>query len=119
MASFQATGEPVAAAQELEAAWKVIDEIDSHLFRFMAHMGEASLALDAGREPDALSALRVGLAIGRKCERRNCRSWRKPVRQHLSIKALEHGIEVPYVQSLIWERRLISEQSPLGMIDYP
>ncbi|MGD2076333.1 MAG: BTAD domain-containing putative transcriptional regulator [Gammaproteobacteria bacterium] len=119
MASLQATGEPVAAAQELEAAWKVIDDIDSRLFRFMAYMGEASLALDAGQEPEAISALRIGLAIGRRCEFRNCWSWRKRVMQHLCIKALEHGIEVPYVKSLIRERCLIPDQPPLGVIDYP
>jgi DNA-binding SARP family transcriptional activator len=117
--SLRTCGELSAAAAELKAAWKLIEEIESRLFHFMACMCEASLALDTGEEGMALDALHKGLAIGRESDIRNCWSWRSTVMQHLCVTALENGVEVPYVQSLITERNLIPDKPPQAVDDWP
>jgi DNA-binding SARP family transcriptional activator len=63
--------------------------------------------LERGKERRALPLLRRTLAIARSRGYRNRLFWTTEISTRLFAAALEHGIEVPYVEDLIRRRRLV------------
>ena len=80
--------------------------IRNRLLEFMCLLVYAHIALEHGRRRSGLNALRYALAIGREHGFRNFPWWRPTVMTRLCTTALESGIEVEYVRTLIRDRGL-------------
>ena len=63
--------------------------------------------------------LRKALALGKGGGFLNTVIDQPAVTSRLCMKALEEGIEVPYVQEIIRKRRLIPEKPPLHLENWP
>jgi LuxR family maltose regulon positive regulatory protein len=89
----------------------------SSLLEFDAFLIEAYSALQLGDSAEGLTALRTGLAIGRRQGYVNTLRWHPRMMARLLRHALEEGIEVDYAKHLIRTRHLLpdtpdSEQWP-------
>ena len=73
---------------------------------FCAFLAKALFALEQGEEASGLTSLRKALAIGKEDGYCNTFIDRPFAMGSLCMKALESGIEVPYVQELIRRCRL-------------
>ena len=98
---FRELAQSERAAQCVERAMEIGDRMQSDLLRFGAGVLTAQLAFDRGDEPSGLAALKKAFAIG---EARGLMMY--PGRQPdmlgaLCAKALEAGIQVPFVQRMI------------------
>ncbi len=68
---------------------------------------------------DAIKALEKGLAIGRKFDCTTFPFWRADVMAELCVQALQHNIEVEFVQYLIRKRQLVPKAPPLTIPHWP
>jgi LuxR family transcriptional regulator, maltose regulon positive regulatory protein len=102
-------GEHGAARAHLAAARATASAVRSRMIEFMTLLAEAHSGFDEGRSADAEAALRGALALGRANGYRATPWWRHDVMARLCARALEMGIEVPYVQELIRLHRLPPE----------
>jgi LuxR family transcriptional regulator, maltose regulon positive regulatory protein len=73
---------------------------------YLSFMAEAEIALHTGDEALCAQALREGLRVGAAQQFRNQTWWLSSTMAKVYAKALEHGIEVPYVTEMIRKRRL-------------
>jgi LuxR family transcriptional regulator, maltose regulon positive regulatory protein len=103
----------------LQEARLVTEGVKSKIFEYLVPMIEAYFYFDQGEEARGLVSLRKGLAIGQERGYLNTFIDQPAVTAGLCVKALEEGIEVPYVQEIIRKRRLIPEQSPLHLENWP
>jgi two-component SAPR family response regulator len=73
----------------------------------------------AKRSDDFLPLLRQTLALGREQGYVNFPWWHSGIMAKLCVRALEHGIEVEYVQSLIRRRKLIPPIDEIEIENWP
>ena len=85
----------------------------------MARLSEAHLYFHNGEEAEGLTALSRAMALGKAGGYINSFVWQPPVMAQLCAKALEAGIEVEYVQSLVRKRRLVPEEPPVEIETWP
>ncbi len=74
--------------------------------KYLTFLTEAEMAMERQDEETCLEQLRHCLVVGKEQGFQNHTWWRAEVMARLYAKALEHRIEVDYVQSLIRKRRL-------------
>jgi len=76
-------------------------------------------ALDNGKRAMAVRLLRQTLALGRRYGFYNRPLWTPDVMTKMFVTALEHDIEVEYVQALITKRRLMPASAPVHLDNWP
>ncbi|NNG01083.1 MAG: tetratricopeptide repeat protein [Desulfobacteraceae bacterium] len=107
------------AAQHLEQAAGMAEQIDSKLIDFYILMSVAHLRLARGEKDAGLSCLREALQLG-KAHRFNYVFLDHPaVSAKLCTKALEEGIEVAYAREYIRNNNLIPATPPLHLENWP
>lgn len=104
-------GDERAAAAVIEQALATSREMRSPSMEYLCYLAQAEIALRRGEEEGCRAALAQCLQIGRQQGYRNHTWWDADLMARLYAKALEHGIEVPYVQRLIRARGLAPPDS--------
>ncbi|MDD1749848.1 MAG: hypothetical protein LUO89_08225 [Methanothrix sp.] len=112
-------GRPREAWNYLHEAFRLAERLKSKIFEFDGLMIEAQFHFEEGDEALGLVSLRKALALGKAREFTNTCVDQPAVTAGLCIKALEEGIEVPYVQYIIRKRKLIPEKPPLHLENWP
>ncbi|MDM8549731.1 BTAD domain-containing putative transcriptional regulator [Desulfobacterales bacterium HSG2] len=107
------------AARNLREAFSIAKRTRSRLLEFHALMTEAWFALDKGAEAMCLKSLGRALAIGKEGGYLNTFADQPAVTARLCVRALEAGIEVGYVRTLIRKRGLLSEDPPVHLDNWP
>jgi len=112
-------GKPRKAAEHLARAMTISRRIRAKNSEFVAFLAKALFALDQGEEASGLTSLRKALAIGREEGYFITFIDRPFAMARICVKALEKGIEVPYVQELIRRCNLIPDKPPLHLESWP
>jgi LuxR family maltose regulon positive regulatory protein len=113
------TGKHRDALGHLHEASLIAERLKSKIFEYYGLMVEAHFYFEGGDEASGLASLRKALVIGKDWGLLNTFIDQPDVTARLCIRALEEGIEVPYVQDLIRKRRLIPEKPPLHLETWP
>jgi len=112
-------GKQEEAWSQLNEASRIAKRIKSKRWEYSGLMTEAHFHFEQGNEASGLASLRKALAIGKDRGFLNTFVDQPAVTAKLCIKALEEGMEVPYVQDIIRKRRLIPEKPPLHLENWP
>jgi hypothetical protein len=107
------------AEEHLSHTFSIAHQTKSKNAQFLVLMAEALFALDQGNEALWLTSLQEALAIGREGKYLDANIDQPSAMARLFEKALEAGIEVEYVQSLIQRRNIIPEKPPLHLENWP
>ena len=116
---MHALGNPKEAKEHLARAFWFTGRIKSKVHEFYSLSTEALFLLDDGEEAPGLASLRKALAIGREEGYVNLFLGPPSAAARLCVKALEKGIEVPYVQELIRRCNLIPDKPPFHLESWP
>jgi two-component SAPR family response regulator len=116
---LHALGKDREAAKDLTEALNLARQIKSKSWEHYALMAEALFALDRGEEDACLAILRRALTIGREEGYLETFIDQPSALVRLCQKALEAGIEVEHVQSIIRKRNLVPEKPPLYLGNWP
>ncbi len=103
----------------LQEAARITRKVNNKVFEYHGLMIEAHFYLDQGEETRGLASLRKALAIGKEKGLLNTFVDQPAVTARLCVKALEEGLEVPYVREIIQKRRLIPKDPPLHLENWP
>ncbi len=103
----------------LHEAFRFAERFKSKMFEYYGLMIEAHFHFEEANEASGLVSLRKALAIGKERGFLNTFVDQPAVTAKLCAKALEEGIEVPYVQDIIRKRGLILEKPPLHLDNWP
>jgi DNA-binding SARP family transcriptional activator len=106
-------GERDEAAALLASARQAGSAMHSTLIEYRSLLLEALFALDSEKEPQSLASLRQAMVLGKMQGYLNDPWWVPSVMIRLCTQALEHGIEVEYVEELVRKRHLAPED-PAG-----
>ncbi|MFH1009092.1 MAG: hypothetical protein V1800_16585 [Candidatus Latescibacterota bacterium] len=112
---------------------KEIGEAESHLslarapvyqskslaLEYMFLLVQAQVALSRGEGAAGLDCLRQAMALGRKQGCVDMPWWWPEVVTRLCLKALDAGIDVPYVQDLVRKRGLFPKSAPVEVAAWP
>jgi ATP/maltotriose-dependent transcriptional regulator MalT/DNA-binding SARP family transcriptional activator len=112
-------GEEPEARAHIERALDIARTMRSPSVEFMARLTEARLCFHNGQETDGLASLRMGMALGKAGGFVNSYMWQPSVMARLCTRALEAGVEVEYVQSLVRRRRLVISRPPVDVETWP
>jgi len=116
---LHALGKDREATKDLSEALNLARQIKSKNWEYFGLIAEALFALDRGKEASCLAILRKALVMGREEEYLGTFIDQPSSMARLCEKALEAGIEVEYVQNLIRKRKLIPEEPPLHLENWP
>jgi two-component SAPR family response regulator len=116
---LHALGKTKEGKKHLSRSFGLARRIKSAIHQFYSLLTEALFFLDAGHEIPGLASLRKALAIGREKGYAGLFLGPPSAAASLCVKALENGIEVPYVQKLVRKRNLFSEQPPSHLENWP
>jgi LuxR family maltose regulon positive regulatory protein len=116
---MHALGKRKEAKKHLARSWWLARLIKSKIDEFYSLLTEALFSLDEGKEAAGLASLRKALAIGREEGYVSLFLGPPSAAARLCVKALENGIEVPYVQEMVRKRNLFSEQPPPHLENWP
>jgi LuxR family transcriptional regulator, maltose regulon positive regulatory protein len=103
----------------LDHALEIAHATGSRYFEFMARLTEAQICFDSGRHSEGIHALQIAMTLGKTGGYVNSFVWQPAVMANLCAKALEAGIEVKYVQSLVRKRKLLPKEPPLEVEAWP
>jgi DNA-binding SARP family transcriptional activator len=112
-------GDYDAAQEHLVRSLKLASEGRARFVEYMGFLSKAQFDFDAGKDRRGLNALSKAMALGRRYGYVNTFTWCADVMGRLCAKALESGVEVPYVQQLIRKRGLIAEKPPIEVEEWP
>jgi len=107
------------AWNHLYDAFRLAERFRSKIWEYSGLMIEAHFHFEQGDEASGLTSLRKALVIGKERGYLNTYVDQPAVTARLCMKALEEGIEVPYVQEIIRKRKLIPEKPPLHLENWP
>jgi DNA-binding SARP family transcriptional activator len=110
------------AARHLEIAHRLSRQMKSLIMDYVCLLTRAQFAIEGGAvESDGrgLKVLREAMRLGREQGYVNMPGWRPWVMAKLCAKALEHHIEVDYVQHLIRTRDLVPDTALAGCEHWP
>ncbi|HZD41112.1 MAG TPA: hypothetical protein VE131_10350, partial [Terriglobales bacterium] len=107
------------ARQHLARAFEIAEMMRSPYVEFMARNIEAHIGFDIGEDEKALASLRTAMELSRKGGFLGPFLWQPNIMAKLCVKALEYGIEVDYVKTLIRKRHLVPEEAPVAIEDWP
>jgi len=112
-------GEYHQAAEHMEVAFSTGSQIKSNMFKSYALFLEAQSAFYQGDEASGLESLRKALAYGKKCGYIQVLFYIPHKMAELYAKALEAGIEVDFVQDIIRRRKIIPDEPPVHLDNWP
>ena len=112
-------GKQEEAWSHLHKTFHFAERFKSRLLEYYGLMIEAYFYFEQGDEISGLASLRKALAIGKGSGISMTYVDQPAVTASLCVKALEENIEVSYVQHLIRNRRLIPENPPLHLENWP
>ncbi len=107
------------AAKHLARVKDWARQMKSRMIEFHAFFSEAEFALSEKGERNGLNPLRKALTLGREIGSFASMLDQPASTARLCVQALENGIEVDYVQSLIRNRRLVPTTPPLHLENWP
>lgn len=107
------------AAAWLEKTRATVLGMNSAYLSFCHLATEATLKFNCGDAAKGNELLRAAFALGRENRIENFYSWRPAFMTRLCMKALEAGIEIDYVQNLIVRRKLIPQEPPIHIENWP
>ncbi len=110
---FDETGPYIQQADKIAAGMK------SRFLSYSLSFAQAELAFAQDRVKNGLAFLRAALEAGKKMNIYYLDWWRPDIMTNLFMKALEHDIEVEYVQEYIRRRGLIPATPPLHLHNWP
>jgi LuxR family maltose regulon positive regulatory protein len=116
---LHALGREAEAAECLAQTFANAAMTSSRLSQFCAQMLDAEMRLDRGEVTHGLDVLRRALRLGSEGGFLNTFVDVPSATARLCARALEAGIEVPYVQWLIRKRRLLLEDPPYHLDAWP
>ena len=108
-------GDYTRADRYLRRSFFIGNKTKSYMIEYIASLLKASWLLDDNifhNEKKGLKFLKKAMSLGRKYGIINTFLETRPVKTRMCMKALEQGIEVPYVQTLIKRLELIPDESP-------
>jgi LuxR family maltose regulon positive regulatory protein len=117
--SLHACGEYNKASEYLAQAFANSLQTNALQEQFTYHLAAAEFALERGNETTLVKSLMKAMSLGRKQGYLNTYFWRPEAMIKLCCKALQHDIEVEYVQDLICRRKLIPEEPPFDIENWP
>ena len=91
----------------------------SPILEYQCFLVKAAIAFLRGGEASGLASLGKALSIGRENGYFHYDNWIPSFMTRLCVKALEAGLEVPYVQELIRKRNLVPVTPPLEVETWP
>ncbi|OQY06096.1 MAG: hypothetical protein B6I22_06220, partial [Desulfobacteraceae bacterium 4572_123] len=113
-------GEIRKGEEELSRTYDLAIKMKSRILEFMCQMLRAKIALDQEKEQEGLELLSEAMSLGRKQNYLNMVWWWYPAKMaQLCEKALNEGIEVDYVKSLIRIHKLTPESPPYHIENWP
>jgi len=107
------------AANHLEKAERIARGMGSLLLEYQCLLVKADIAFHQGDKASGLAALGKALSIGRENGYFHYDNWIPSFMTRLCVKALEEGLEVPYVRELIRKRNLVPASPPLEIETWP
>ena len=107
------------AANHLERAERIALRMKSPILEYQCFLVKADIAFLRSDEASGLAFLGKALFIGRENLYFHYDNWVPSFMARLCVKALEEGIEVPYVQELIRKRNLVPVSPPLEVETWP
>lgn len=110
------------ASYHLDCADAITQRIRVNTTIFYIKLARAFFALEAinkGEEETGLSLLRNAMAYGREHGYFNTYTWYPGVMSRLCFKALEEGIEIEYVHSLVRKHKITPETPPIYIDSWP
>ena len=112
-------GEGAKADNQLQQAKDLAEANRSPLLQFMCLLTDAYVALAEGKLNDVKQVLHAAMKIGRTHSFTVIPFWLPKVMAQLCSAALQHNIEVKYVQNLIRLRSLVPDDPPLAIAYWP
>lgn len=112
-------GDQRKGAMYLREVRQVAKKINNHYLEFMSLLFYADLALQHGRPAPGLRALEYALKVGREMGYSNTIWWQPTMMARLASTALENGIEIDYVKSLIRRRNLVPDLASVDTEEWP
>ena len=107
------------AAKHLEKAERIARGMKSSILEYQCFLVKADIAFLRGDKASGLASLGKALSIGRENGYFHYDSWIPSFMTRLCVRALEEGLEVPYVQELIRKRNLVPASPPLEVETWP
>jgi len=107
------------ARQQLSHLLALAERMRSPLVEFMARLVEAHVAFDQQRDVVATASLARAMLLGRLGGYFHMYGWRSSVMSRLCARALDAGVEIDYVRSLIQTRRLAADVSVSDLEIWP
>jgi DNA-binding SARP family transcriptional activator len=112
-------GETTARFEHLNEALSACRRLKIPQIEFACLLSKAAFDLDSEDDLSARATLAQAMALGSREGYCNCFLWLPPMMTRLCAKALEWGIEEPYVQRLIQQRGLFPETLPYELKSWP
>ncbi|HEY6838769.1 MAG TPA: BTAD domain-containing putative transcriptional regulator [Geobacteraceae bacterium] len=112
-------GNEAGAAECLEKVHTTVMSMNSAYLYFCYLITDANLHLNRGDEAQGVESLRAAFALGRESRIENFYFWRPALMTRLCLKALAAGIEEDYVRELIVRRRLVPDDPPHHLENFP
>ncbi len=112
-------GERKKADDEITNALELALKTNSKLVEFICYLFQAHFAINNGFNGLAIERLKFALALGKRKGFVNFHMWRPDIVSRLCVLALEEGIEVEYVKSLIRKRDLVPDDTTLVVESWP
>ncbi len=94
-------------------------KMKSKILEFSIYLAEAESAFAQNDETTGIEVLTKALQLGNAKHYRHIDWWRPYAMLELCLKALQHDIEVDYVQELIRCRHLLPDNPPVQMENWP
>jgi DNA-binding SARP family transcriptional activator len=116
---FEEAGDRSRAGEFLEEAHRLGIEHRLDFFVFVCLLTKGFFSLRGEDGSSAEKALREGMRIGREKGFSSVYLWRPEFLATVAAKALEAGIEVPYVRELIRKNRLVPDPSASDLEKWP
>jgi LuxR family maltose regulon positive regulatory protein len=118
--AMTATGETGRAEAELERVAADSLRTGNRFLEYFSQLARAHIHLDKGNAEDALVLLKNAFARGRTQGYDTMLFWWRPAKlARLCAAALEAGIEEEYARSLVRELKLVPEESPVTLGNWP
>jgi LuxR family maltose regulon positive regulatory protein len=112
-------GEYKSAIENIDKARTIGIRSKNEFTPFVCWLTEAYFHLKQGKKSAALAAIRKGMKLGHQKGFVNLFMWLPGVMECVAAKALEHGIEVTYVEKLIRRNSLLPDTSHLEIENWP
>lgn len=112
-------GERDAAWNHLTRARRSMERRSDRLTEFICDLTEAEFYVNEGKRRPALATLKRAMRLGAEKGYVNFYAWQPKMMTQLCALALESKIETAYVQKLVWERRLLPNDSAFEREHWP